>query len=285
MRLSFSTNAFVRFSVTEAIAIIAGAGYSGVELLADAPHLYALSTSDSDLAEVAHALEKTGLLPSNINANTAVGYYGRKFWEPLFEPSLASPDSCERKWRVQYTKKCIDMARALSCPNISITSGRMVPGIAPARSMALLRESLDEVLEYAAVKEIRIGMEYEPGLLVECYSELKELMDTLGAVNFGANLDFGHSHVLGEDPKLVIEGLSSEIFHVHLEDISGRKHYHLIPGDGDIDFGVIRQGLDDISYSGFIAVELYTYPDNPEDAALRAFQHLEPLGFNRAKRT
>ena len=45
MKLSFSTNAFVRFSVPEAIEIIAKTGYSGVEILADVPHLYPFSTT------------------------------------------------------------------------------------------------------------------------------------------------------------------------------------------------------------------------------------------------
>ena len=40
LKLSFSTNAFARFSVPEAIEIIAKTGYSGVEILADVPHLY-----------------------------------------------------------------------------------------------------------------------------------------------------------------------------------------------------------------------------------------------------
>lgn len=281
MKLSFSTNAFVRYTVPEAIGMIARAGYSGVEILADAPHLFALSTTDSDLAAVASALDATGLRASNINANTAVGYYGRSFWEPLFEPSLASPDPDARKWRVLYTKKCIDMARALSCPNVSITSGRMAPGTAPAKSMLYLTESLEEVLDHAAAKGVRVGMEYEPGLLIECFGELRDLIDGVGAKNFGANLDLGHSHVLGEDPRTVIEGLSSKIFHVHLEDIRGRKHYHLVPGDGEIDFTAIQMAFDAVSYAGFIAVELYTYPDAPEQAAIRAFKHLEKLGFNR----
>ena len=40
MKLAFSTNAFVRYPVTEAVERIAAAGYEGVELLADVPHLY-----------------------------------------------------------------------------------------------------------------------------------------------------------------------------------------------------------------------------------------------------
>ena len=91
MKLSFSTNAFVRFSVAEAIEIIAKTGYSGVEILADVPHLYPFSTTGPELGEVAASLEKNRIEAANINANTAVGYYGVKFWEPVFEPLACQP--------------------------------------------------------------------------------------------------------------------------------------------------------------------------------------------------
>ena len=256
MKLSFSTNAFVRFSVPEAIEIIAKTGYSGVEILADIPHLYPFSTTASELAEIVSALEKNRIQAVNINANTSVGYYGAKFWEPLFEPSLANPEVDARKWRVEFTKRCIDLARFLSCPNVSVTSGRMVPGVKPATSLALLRQSIFEIVEYAAGKGVRVGMEYEPGLLVERAEELAVLIREVGAENFGANLDFGHSHLAGETPADVAERLASRIFHIHLEDISGRKHYHLIPGEGDIDFEDIFRALAGIEYDGFVTVEL-----------------------------
>jgi len=275
MKLSFSTNAFVRFSVPEAIEIIAKTGYSGVEILADIPHLYPFSTTASELAEIVSSLEKNRILPANINANTAVGYYGAKFWEPLFEPSLANPEVDARKWRVEFTKKCIDMARFLSCPNVSVTSGRMVPGVKPETSLALLKQSIFEIVEYAAGKHVRVGMEYEPGLIVERAEELAGLIREVGAENFGANLDFGHSHIAGEAPSDVVERLASRIFHIHLEDISARKHYHLIPGEGDIDFEDIFRALAGIEYEGFVTVELYTCPENPEQAARKAFNYLK----------
>jgi len=275
MKLSFSTNAFVRFSVPEAIEIIAKTGYSGVEILADIPHLYPFSTTASELADIVSSLEKNRILAANINANTAVGYYRSKFWEPLFEPSLANPEVDARKWRVEFTKKCIDMARFLSCPNVSVTSGRMVPGVKPEISLALLKQSIFEIVEYAAGKHVRVGMEYEPGLIVERAEELAGLIREVGAENFGANLDFGHSHIAGEAPSDVAERLASRIFHVHLEDISARKHYHLIPGEGDIDFEDIFRALAGIEYEGFVTVELYTCPENPEQAARKAFDYLK----------
>jgi sugar phosphate isomerase/epimerase len=275
MKLSFSTNAFVRFSVPEAIEIIAETGYEGVEILADVPHLYPFSTTGPQLAEIAASLEKNRVCAANINANNAVGYYGAKFWEPLFEPSLANPEPEARKWRVEFTKKCIDMARFLSCRNVSVTSGKTVPGVRPEKSLALLKQSLLEIAEYAAAGGVRVGMEYEPGLLVERAEELDVLIREIGAENFGANLDLGHSRLAGESPVDVTKRLGSRIFHIHLEDIAGRKHYHLIPGEGDIDFQEIFRALAGIEYDGFVTVELYTFPENPEWAARRAFEYLD----------
>jgi protein FrlC len=274
MKLSFSTNAFVRYSVFEAVEKIAAAGYRGVELLADAPHLYPDSTTSRDLEKLGRILDRTGLRAVNINANTAAGYYGRPFWEPVFEPSLANPEAAERRWRIEYSKRCIDMARFLGVPNVSITSGRMVPGAEPAKGLELLRGALVELIEYAAQNGVRLGIEYEPGLLVERYEELRSLLDDLNSPFLGANLDLGHSHVLGEDPEIVIGGLAARIFHIHIEDIRDGKHYHLIPGRGDMDFSNIFRLLDACSYQGWVTVELYTYPDRPEDAAKESIHFL-----------
>jgi protein FrlC len=38
MKLAFSTNAFTRFPLNEALEAIAACGYDGVEVLADVPH-------------------------------------------------------------------------------------------------------------------------------------------------------------------------------------------------------------------------------------------------------
>ena len=277
MKLAFSTNAFVRFSVIEAVEQIAALGYEGVEILADLPHLYPYSVIDSDLEKLAALLDRCGLDVANLNANTAVGYYGRTFWEPLFEPSLANPDEAARKWRVAYSKRCVDLARILGCRNVSLTSGRVVPGCTPENALKHLRESLETVLEYAEQVGVRIGIEYEPGLLVERCEELQALIEAVGSPCLGANLDLGHSHVLGEDPETVIAGLSQKIFNIHLEDIRSQKHYHLIPGLGEMDFARLLEILRRHAYEGFITVELYTYPHEPEAAASESFKYLKPL--------
>ena len=101
------------------------------------------------------------------------------------------------------------------------------------------------------------------------------LIDAVDNPLFGANLDIGHSCVAGEDLSYVIELLGRSIFHIHLEDIRGKKHYHLIPGLGDLDFQNIFGLLSSSGYTGYITVELYTYPQKPFEAAQRAIEHLQ----------
>lgn len=277
MKLSFSTNAFTRHSVFHAVERIAAIGFEAVEILADVPHCYAVGLDAREIARLRGVIDRCSIRVANVNANTAVGYYGREFWEPLFEPSLAHPDVELRTWRVDYTKRCIDLAHELGSPSISVTSGRMVPGFTPDQSLGALRESLSRVLEHAARNSVRVGIEYEPGLLIENCEELASLFESLPSPFLGANLDLGHSHVLGEDPDRVLDALAGKIFHLHVEDIKARKHYHLVPGEGDMDFEHLFGALRRVGYEGFASVELYTYPHDPESAATRSLQFLRPF--------
>lgn len=279
MKLSFSTNAFTRHPLNEAVQRIALLGYPGVEILADRPHLFCPDVTPEGIATLKETLVHCGLTVANINANTASGYYGGQFWEPLFEPSLANPDPQARRWRIRYTKASIDIASQLGAANISITSGRMIPGVRPAESLAILQDSLLEVLTHAQEAGVRIGIEYEPGLLLENSAELLRFLEKIDSPWLGANLDIGHSHVAREDVAGVVQALGEKIFHVHLEDIKGHKHFHLIPGEGDLDFDIILSTLARQSYAGYVTVELYSYPQRPEAAARLAHEHLAKFPY------
>lgn len=275
MKLSFSTNAFINFSASVAVEKIAAIGYEGVEVLADIPHLFLDGNNPADAEKLREAIERTGITVSNINSNTVRGYAGKRgTWNPVYEPSLTSVDETERRWRIGYTKRCIDLARTLGCPNISLTSGYIMPDTDPRRSMELLKSSLNEILGYAGKKDVRIGLECEPGLLIEYNGELAALISEFDSDCLGANLDLGHSFIVGEDPASVITTLKDRIFHIHIEDIKEKRHYHLIPGSGEMDFASLLGLLARYGYDGFVTVNLEAYQPNPEEAAEKAFEYL-----------
>jgi fructoselysine 3-epimerase len=277
VKYAFSTNAFTRSNLIDAIEQVHAAGYSGVEILADRPHAFPYDLSCSDIVGISRVLEKTGLRVSNVNANTALGFYPPEYLtgEVLFEPSLCSSSEDSRNMRINFTKECIDLAAAWGAHCISITSGRSLPGNPPQQAYRNFINSLEQILNHAVQKGILVGIEYEPGLLIENAEEVERVLTDVNSSYLGVNLDIGHSVVAGEEAENVICRFQNKIWNVHLEDICARKHYHLIPGDGDIPFQQIFAAFDSIGYDRFITMELYTYVDAPEEAAKRAISYLE----------
>ncbi|WP_226006952.1 sugar phosphate isomerase/epimerase family protein [Natrinema salinisoli] len=278
VELAFSTNAYTRHSLPEAVRRIADHGYAGVELLGDDPHAYFPEFGDDDRETVREALEETDLAVSNINANTAMGYYDDAPPSSFFEPSVIRADDEAREWRVAYTKRAIDLAATVGSPAVCLASGRPLPGTVPEEAREYLHQSLHEILDYAEPRGVDVGIEFEPELLIENTEEVLALIDEIGRDSLGVNLDVGHAAVYGEDVAESIRASAGSITGVHLEDIVGGrrgKHYHRIPGEGDLDFRTIFDALEDIGYDGFATLELYTYPDEPDRAAREAYAELE----------
>ena len=64
--------------------------------------------------------------------------------------------------------------------------------------------------------------------------------------------------------------------HYHIEDIAAdRRHAHLVPGQGAIDFPAVLGEIVRTGYQGWITVELYPYIDDPDAAGRAAKQVLE----------
>jgi sugar phosphate isomerase/epimerase len=274
MKLAFSTNAYTRFPLLEALRGIKAAGFAGVEILADAPHAYPDLIDDADIKEIRQELDRLDLLVSNVNANCSFGYWKDAPAEPYFEPSLISPHPEHRADRTRLIWKTLDFAKALGAKNISITSGRCLGAMSPDKAAKQFAESIKPILDRADTLGIDIGIECEPGLFLEYVAELSEWIQKLDHPRFGANLDIGHSQVMGEDLHEAITSLGDRIFNLHVEDIPGRKHYHLIPGRGTLLWADVRDALHTIGYSKFLTVELYTHTANPQEAADESFRFL-----------
>lgn len=274
MKLAFSTNAYTRFPLADALRGVRKAGFEGVEILADTPHAYPPMIDAALTADVRRVLDETGLQVSNINCNCSFGYWKDAPPEPYFEPSLISPNPKHRADRTAMILRTLDFARDVGARNISITSGRCIGGMPPDKAAAQFAESIKPVLDYAEKVGVDIGIECEPGLFLEYVDELREWVDRLGHARFGANLDIGHSVVIGEQIDAAVHTLAGRIWNLHVEDLPGRKHYHMIPGEGTFDWPTLKTALQAIKYDRFLTVELYTHTANPQEAAEKSFAFL-----------
>ena len=275
MKLAFSTNAYTLHPIDVALRGIRAAGFDGVEILADEPHCYPGKIDAGMTSRVVKLLQETGLAVSNINCNCTFGYWRHAPPEPYFEPSLISPVPRYRKDRTDLILRTLQFANDVGAANISITSGRCLGGMPPDKAAAQFAESIKPVLDRAEALGVNVGIECEPGLLLEYVAELREWIDRLNHPRFGANLDIGHSVVIGERIDEAVQTLAGRIWNLHVEDLPGRKHYHMIPGEGNFDWGTLKSSLERIGYDRFLTVELYTQTERPQEAAEKSYRFLK----------
>jgi sugar phosphate isomerase/epimerase len=274
--LAFSSNAFKKNTLEEAVEAIARVGYRGVELMADVPHALPADMPAERIAKLKSRLDALGLTVSNVNAFTlfACG--------DTYHPTWIEDDPGKRQTRIDHTLKTISLAREFGAKTISLQPGGPLIGTTISRELAAERfaEGLRQVVPAAKAAGIILAIEPEPGLFIENSGEYIEFKNRYfrDEPTVRMNCDIGHLFCVGDDPAEVIRGLPQQIAHVHLEDIgANRVHQHLTPGKGAIDFPKIFQALADIDYKGRVTVELYPYETTAAGVAKAAWDHLRPM--------
>jgi len=272
MAFGYSTNAFVKFNLTESLEKIAALGFAGAEIMCDRPHLYPPDYPTPAVDHIRATLERLGLAPTNLNSFTlfAVG--------DTYLPSWIEPQADRRAIRVDHTRHCLRIAKQLGCATISVPPGGPVDGMTRRQAFRIFHEGLDQVLPLAEELGVQVLIEPEPGLLMENSRQIRTFISHLRCPAAGINFDIGHFYCAGEDPATAFETLRAWVGHVHIEDIApSRVHNHLIPGLGAIDFAAVLATMKRLDYRGHISLELYPYVDAPEDAGRRGLAHLKPF--------
>lgn len=272
MVFGYSTNAFVKFGLVDAVARIARLGFKGVEIMADRPHLYPPDVGEDELQRLQQTLAAAGLKVTNLNSFTlfAVG--------DTYLPSWIEPEPRRRDIRVRHTRECLRLARRLECNSISVPPGGPLSGVTRGEAERLFYEGIGQVAALAEELDVRLLVEPEPGLMIETTRQFQEFMRGVRSPAVGVNFDIGHFFCAGEDPAQAFETLFEWVGHVHLEDIAAtRVHRHLIAGQGAIRFADVLKRMRRLGYTGDISLELYPYVDTPEEAGRESLAYLKPL--------
>lgn len=274
MQLAFSSNAYLRYSIQETIARVAGLGYTGIELLADVPHAWPAGLLEEQKQAIRDVLTKHQLTISNINAFMMNAVADTR--QPYWHPSWIEPDPHYRAIRREHTKRALQLAHDLGAPHITTEpGGPLAPGQSWQAGAAVFYDELMPCIEVAERLGVPLLIEPEPGLLIERFDQYLEFVNRIDSAMIGLNFDIGHAYCVSEDPQDWVEKMQSHTRHYHLEDIAAtRVHQHLVPGRGAIDFPATLAAIRRTGYSGWLTVELYPYIDNPDSAAREAKQFL-----------
>jgi len=241
------------------VAKIAGWGYDGVELAVRDPRLV-------NAGELERVVSANNLVVPAIGTGQAWGEEGLSF---------TSDDDAVRRAAVERISSHIPLAARLDAVVIlGLIRGITPEGQTHERSMEVLVEAIQACATAAAGTGVRFALEpmnrYETDLIHTAAQGL-DLIERVGADNFGLLLDTFHMNIEEADVEDSIRTAGDRIFHFHVAD-SNRWY----PGAGHLDFGRILEVLRGTGYEGFVSGEFMPLPD-ADLAAERGIAHLRSV--------
>jgi len=266
-RIGFRTAGFAWWGIEKTLRALREVGYRSVELCLEHPETQPADMTPARCGELAALLRELDL------GLSSVSYHGDgRPWEERAENSLLA----------------VEVAERMECPVLVINTMRREPGREEAQTRAAL-ELAHRLLGHSR-RQVILAFEPEPGLVISSVDDMLAFTARLGSLPGGkrgtapseaevarvaVNLDIGHAHITEPSAVAAIEQLRDTIAHVHIEDIAGKVHKHLVPGEGEIDFAGARGALDRIGYRGDYTVDMFALGDDPLLTAQQCFAAMQ----------
>jgi len=227
-----------------ALRLVAGAGFTGVELAVARPR-------DVDIDKLNRQIKACGLSITTISTGQAYGLYGL---------CLSSSDDEVRRTAVDFIRGHIDVSAETGCPPVTI--GLLRGKLESDNRHVLLenfKKSLEVCLKHAAERRVKLQIEpinkSETVLLNSTFETLEFLGELGNPDNLGILYDTYHSNLEDGDIKSAIKAAAGRITNVHFAD-----SHRGLPGYGDIDFKSVCALLREAGYAGPYALETLNVP-------------------------
>jgi protein FrlC len=282
MRLCSVTSLMKFYPLPEALAVIAEAGYQGVELWGGLPHAYTddfYEGSQLDQATVDRCrglLDASGLEPVSFLPEQC--FYPVNF---LIDEAPPFDGAKLRERSLAYFERAIDLTAALGIARMLVTTpfwGWARDGerfrYGTGKALPRVVETFGRLTRRAEQRGVTLVLEpltFLETTAVETLDDLLAVLDGVGSSALVAMLDTGHINVtarfLGRDPieylQEHIDRLGPRLQHLHLDDNHGDLDAHLLPGEGNFDFVAAYDALKRSGYAGWLSAELMMFGANP----------------------
>jgi inosose dehydratase len=243
-RLTYRTFADMEVAIRE----IAEAGYQGVELF------------DGNLLDYADRIPEFKQLLDDAGVRLVAVYSGANFiFDDVLDEELA---------RITLVAT---HAAAAGAEHLVVGGGaKRASGTKPGDYMKL-GAALDEVVDIAAARGLRSHFHPHLTTIVETSEEVRTIFRNT-RIDFCP--DTAHLAAAGGDPAALIREHRDRISYVHLKGWQS-KPFAFTPLDaGDLDVGKVMDALREIEYTGWVTVELDSWPD-PKEGAARSMAFLK----------
>lgn len=270
MKISLSSFLFVNYTLEDAIALTAEAGYDGIDIWGGRPHAYRRDRSAEECRAICNLLEQRHL--------EAASFIPAQFRYPT---CLCSPIPAIREDSVAYIQDSIETAASMGAAIVSVCPGHTLHGQPLENGRDLLKTSLKTLCGFASQRNIRLALEPADGYetdLVNTVAEAAGLISEVDCPNLGVVIDSGHVRLTGETMSEAFAAAADRLYHLHVDDNNGLRDQHLIPGEGLVDFTEMISLAQETGYTDFLCAELsWDYTIDPQPAARKTAEWLRDV--------
>ena len=171
--------------------------------------------------------------------------------------SIAAVDPAERRRQIDVLKQCLDVAAELGAkaiPSHALLFGPFTED--PDGSEERIAEAITELATYANGGPAQIAYENAGFANTADAARTRRILARLDDVSRAAAgfvLDTGHANIDGDLDEIATL-LSDHLISLHLNDNCGKRDSHLVPGEGSVDWTVVKQML--AGYRGVVLYEI-----------------------------
>src|SRR5574340_565990 len=201
--------------------------------------------------------------------NAALKKAGVRISSLAYYDNLLEPDKARRAATGKGMESVIDAAALLGIDVVCTLAGFPMPGKDRTKTIA---EDLPGVMrplaKYAAKKKIKIAFENYFATNIRNMADWQQVFEVVPDANVGLNYDPSHLLWQGIDYLEAVEQFKDRIFHTHAKDVEIKQHAlrrlgnqaggwwrYVIPGYGDVNWGVYLSRLRSAGYNGVLSIE------------------------------
>ena len=188
-----------------------------------------------------------------------------------------------RSRRCRFLERAVDLAAALGAGCVSFWSGAARDDAGVDAILERFVAGLGPVVDHAAARGIRLGLEPEPGMVIDTVDRAIGVLERVGRPDvLGLTVDLGHLECMGEWPLATrLAPVVGSVVNVHVDDMRACRHDHLPLGSGDVDLAALLATLRSGGYRGGLHVELprqsHRWLDIARESATFLARHLAAL--------
>ena len=262
MKLSSCTMIYLDYvTLEEAIRRIAKAGFHGVDVWGDSPHLDVMADR-SDRKDLCKLVGDQGLEWTALSVNG--GALARQY-------NFSYSKKWVRDQALDYYKKCLDACAEMGIPRINLISGHMMADTTYEQAWAWNREAFEVLADCAAPLGVTACLHTltpSESRVIVTLDDTARMLEQLNRPNVKLMIDTADQNITDPNISDAVRKVGPHLDYVHFSDNEGHGLglTHGVPGRGSMNWKRFVTELRDCGYNGYLTAQLYAADPIDPDA-------------------